>query len=632
LPDVFVSYNRDDREVARAVAAGLEAEGFSVWWDAALRAGEYYEEVTEKNLRSAAAVVVLWSKRSVGSKWVRAEATVGERSSVLVPALIEDCDRPVRFELVQTADLTRWTGDRNDPNWRAFVLDVREAVGRRGDAGSPVAKGEQAPRPDAPASSAGAGAGADSSVTIETTFWNSIKDGSERADFEAYLSRYPRGHFADLARNRLAALERAQRPTPAKPPASAPPARAAQPSAGARPAAPAAQRTARSAPPPAPPPQKKGGGIVIAGVAAALVASGAAAFLMMRSNTPPPAAAAAPQTEETAAAATTRATATPATSATETPAADQSAVELAAAPIDPTAATGAEPPSEDSVGDVFSESETPPPEGSLQAEAALEAAVAAAPSAPVAETEPAPAIEAKPKKVKAAKGAKKDCDFCPLMASLPGGAFVMGSPEGEAGRNAYEGPQHEVTIKRFRIGVYEVTAGEWAACVSDGACSAKRELGDPEMPALGVSWREATGYVEWLSKKTGENYRLPTEAEWEYAARAGTVTAYWWGETYDRSMMARDSVKKVGSFAANAFGMHDMHSNAREWVEDCYVNNFTQTPRDGTAARNGDCAMRVVRGGYWGSPPADTRSANRSRISQSGQPQYMGLRVAADAD
>ncbi|NWG71811.1 MAG: toll/interleukin-1 receptor domain-containing protein, partial [Parvularculaceae bacterium] len=220
MPDVFISYNREDREVAREVAAGLEAEGFSVWYDAALRAGEYYEEVTESNLRSAGAVVVLWSKRSASSKWVRAEATVGERSSTLVPALIEECDRPVRFELLQTADLTRWHGDRNDPNWRGFVGDVRAAISRRGH--TPAQK-ETPARPGAPAAAAAQAPRADA-VNIETTFWNSIKDGSERADFEAYLSRYPKGHFADLARNRIAVLDRATPGRPASPLRQPPPA------------------------------------------------------------------------------------------------------------------------------------------------------------------------------------------------------------------------------------------------------------------------------------------------------------------------------------------------------------------------------------------------------------------------
>ncbi|NWG70169.1 MAG: formylglycine-generating enzyme family protein, partial [Parvularculaceae bacterium] len=247
---------------------------------------------------------------------------------------------------------------------------------------------------------------------------------------------------------------------------------------------------------------------------------------------------------------------------------------------------------------------------------------------------PVPAPEAPPKpaapaQTAAVAGAKRDCDVCPLMASLPGGSFMMGSPEDEPGRNPYEGPQHEVTIKPFRIGVYEVTVGEWGQCVADGACEAKPGS-DPNLPVLRVSWNEAKAYVRWLSGKSGKTYRLPSEAEWEYAARAGTTTPWHWGDRFDATQLARGEVKPVGSYGANAFGLHDMLSNAREWAEDCYVNNFTQTPRDGSASKTGDCSVRVVLGGGAASGPLDTRVANRIRNKPGDQIRYMGLRVAAD--
>ena len=218
MADVFISYNREDQNRARAIAGALEAEGLSVWWDSNLRAGQSYDEVTEKNLREAGAVVVLWSKRSVNSKWVRAEATIGERCSTLVPAMIDECDRPLRFELVQTADLINWRGDRNDANWRAFVHDIQAAIGHHGSA--------------APQQSATGSPAAD--VTIENTFWTSIKDGGDAHDFEAYLKRYPNGHFADLAKNRLVALARAAAPAPPPRPRQGLPRRQAWTSPAAR--------------------------------------------------------------------------------------------------------------------------------------------------------------------------------------------------------------------------------------------------------------------------------------------------------------------------------------------------------------------------------------------------------------
>jgi TolB-like protein len=146
MPDIFLSYNREDVAVARAYRDAFAREGLDVWWDATLRSGETYDEVTEEALRAATAVVVLWSKKSVTSRWVRAEATLADRNRTLVPARIEACDLPIMFELTQTADLCRWDGGASDPAWRAFLADVRRCV----EAGR-VAPELPAPRPSAPA-------------------------------------------------------------------------------------------------------------------------------------------------------------------------------------------------------------------------------------------------------------------------------------------------------------------------------------------------------------------------------------------------------------------------------------------------------------------------------------------------
>lgn len=129
MPDIFLSYCREDQPVARHFAEGLEREGFSVWWDQALSAGESFDKATEKALKDARAVVVLWSKRSVESRWVRSEATLADRYGTLVPATIEECDRPIMFELTHTADLANWSGDPADPRWRSFVAGLRKSVG-----------------------------------------------------------------------------------------------------------------------------------------------------------------------------------------------------------------------------------------------------------------------------------------------------------------------------------------------------------------------------------------------------------------------------------------------------------------------------------------------------------------------
>ncbi|MEP7312406.1 MAG: TIR domain-containing protein [Pseudomonadota bacterium] len=134
MTDIFLSYNREDQATARRFAEAFEHQGFKVWWDATLRSGEAYDEVTENALREAKAVVVLWSKKSVVSRWVRAEATLADRNRTLVPAMIEPCERPIMFELTQTADLSRWSGDAGDKGWVSFLADVRQFVGAGGAA------------------------------------------------------------------------------------------------------------------------------------------------------------------------------------------------------------------------------------------------------------------------------------------------------------------------------------------------------------------------------------------------------------------------------------------------------------------------------------------------------------------
>ena len=124
MPDIFLSYNREDQDEARRFAEAFQRQGFDVWWDTALRSGDAYDQVTEKALRDARAVVVLWSPRSVESRWVRAEATLADRLGTLVPATIEPCERPIMFELTQTADLSHWQGDETDGRWLGFLEDV----------------------------------------------------------------------------------------------------------------------------------------------------------------------------------------------------------------------------------------------------------------------------------------------------------------------------------------------------------------------------------------------------------------------------------------------------------------------------------------------------------------------------
>jgi formylglycine-generating enzyme required for sulfatase activity len=224
----------------------------------------------------------------------------------------------------------------------------------------------------------------------------------------------------------------------------------------------------------------------------------------------------------------------------------------------------------------------------------------------------------------------KDCEGCPEMKRLDGGVFTMGSPASESGHRAWEGPQREVKIPPFAVSTHEVTFAEWDACVAAGGCMnytpADKGWGRGARPAIMVSWNDAQTYVKWLSGKTGKTYRLPTEAEWEYAARGGTTTAYWWGAKYESGRVTGGKTAEVGSHDANGFGLFDVTGNAAEWVEDCYVNSFKAAPVDGSAVKQNGC-QRVVRGGGWKAGGADLRIANRSRLSATTRDTAIGFRV-----
>ena len=206
--------------------------------------------------------------------------------------------------------------------------------------------------------------------------------------------------------------------------------------------------------------------------------------------------------------------------------------------------------------------------------------------------------------------ANKDC---PAMIVIPAGSFMMGSPESETGRRPREGPQHEVTIaKPFAVSKFEVTWDEWGACVKYGDCPhiSDSAWGYSTRPVINVTWDQVKRYVAWLKRMTGQPYRLLTEAEWEYAARAGTRTAFPWGNEIgngnancsDCGSQWADEEKTapVGMFPANAFGLHDMNGNVWEWVEDCYQSNYDGAPTDGSPLITRDCVNHVVRGGFLG--------------------------------
>jgi len=495
MPDVFVSYNREDLPIAQRVVDGLVHEGINVWLDMELKAGENYDEITEERLRGAKAVVVLWSSRSVKSRWVRAEATIGQRKSTLVPAMIEECDRPVMFELVQTTDLSKWEGDRADPNWRKLVSVIRDRI---------------AAAPPGPLFAEG----------------GVKKPGGKRK-----------------AAPKQVAI-RKEHVTKKK---------------------------------------GMGAGAILVSLVALLAVLAAGVYVWR----------------------------------------PQQVNELLASLSNTASSAATDVASLRSAG-----AETPALKAASSPEALVEATpvdlpATPTPAAPVAES----AVET------AALDTFRECDACPLMLNVQGGTFMMGAPDDELGRKAWEGPQRKVAMAPFAMSVSEVTYDEWDACVADGGCgkyTPKDSGARGKLPVTQVSWKDATAYAAWLTKKTGRVHRLPTEAEWEYAGRGGTTTPFWWGAMNDTAKSGSGTATQaVDTLAANPLGLKGVTGNAREWVQDCYVNTFAKAPLDGRSVEVAKCAQRVVRGGSFNEGVEAMRIAARARNAPDFRDRLTGFRVAA---
>ena len=269
-----------------------------------------------------------------------------------------------------------------------------------------------------------------------------------------------------------------------------------------------------------------------------------------------------------------------------------------------------------------------------------------------------------------------DCVHCPLMVVVPGGQFSMGAPEGEAGRFPEEGPTHTVTVASFAVSRTPITRAQYAAFVeatgrADAAgCNSMNDEGEwrpaPNLswrapgfeqndnhPAVCVSWEDAQAYVAWLRQRTGLHYRLLSEAEFEYAARAGAATTFPWGaepgdvcvHANGFDLAARRAhpdwpsldcddryafTAPVGAFRANAFGLFDMTGNVFQWTEDCFGESYANAPTDGSAQTSEGCVARVIRGGSWLNGTRGLRAAMRDRDRPQDRYTNIGIRIARD--
>ncbi len=425
MADIFVSYKHEDRSHAEQLAERLKGNGFSVWWDEDITPRLSWDATIEREISSCTSVVVLWSPLAVASDWVRTEAHYGHDHKKLVPVMIEPCQLPLAFTLTQTVDLSGWTGEDGDRQWRKLLTWIADL--KVGATEAPEAR-EQANRLR--------------SVVGQFASGEPVVDGA----------------FVNLA-------------TPA--------------------------------------------------------------------------------------------------------------------------------------GLLFQD----------QADA-------------------------------------------PVMRILPAGDFLLGGAPQDPDHSSVEAPQTRITLGRaFAMGAWPVTNAQYrrhapAAAASPapaprGGFSLFRRgpavaapsppEADPDAAATGISFDEATQFAERLSKQTGARYRLPSEAEWEYACRAGSRTRYSWGEDIDpdRALYrwpasSHAQAAPPGRFAANAFGLYDMHGNVREWTQDSWRESYELTPHDGRPATEGHSSMRVTRGGGWSDPAAMLRSSARSRATQTIRSDVIGLRLVRD--
>jgi formylglycine-generating enzyme required for sulfatase activity len=429
MSNIFISYKREEQATARKLANALETEGWTVWWDPKLRAGERFNDVIEKALKESRCVVVMWSKLSVESKFVKDEATYALNRNKLVPVMIEEVELPFRFEGLHTASLLGWDGSKDFSQFRRLVEDIATIVGQRAPKGKRKARGQR------------------------TAEKERLREKERKWSDEGARPK------ADEALEKLLKFRESAIPKP---------------------------------------------------------------------------------------------------------------------------------------GVVF-------------------------------------------------RDKLKDGSQGPEMVVIPAGTFRMGDINGDG--DMEERPVHLVRIiKPFAIGRYAVTFEEYDqfAVTTGRGMPGDEGWGRGERPVINVSWYDAVDYRRWLSAQTDKHYRLPSEAEWEYAARAGTETKYWWG-TEIKSGMANYHVgdirwggkqtSPVGSFQANPFGLYDTAGNVWEWVQDDWHESYQSAPNNGSAWKSfqslrGD--RRVLRGGSWASDPETLRVSFRTRFLADTRFFYIGFRIAQD--
>ena len=608
MADVFISYRSLRVPAVRHLHRVLQAYGYSVWFDYALLSGEEFAPVIERELRDAKAAIVVWCQYSRDSRWVREEASLAQSLKTYLPVLMDPGDPPFGFRLDDTVDLTTWDGDPQSDRLHRLLSQIEAKTGKEA-------------------------MGKVKALTELQQIW---RDNNKTAWAAMPLDEQK---AAEIEKRRAAAKGLALGPTA--------PGEAAPNNVYAPP------------PPPSPSPSA----IRWARIEASLDPADYDDFLAVFDKAPEAfearlhrrrlaAWAAIDQTAPEAIAAFLREPSFPAlerlAQATMSRAA-QARQEAFAAELErrrraaEVARRAAEEARREAEAKAQREAEAAAAraadEKRLGPEAfrAREAARAGRPVAERGFPIPLPDVRNWPG---------------PQMIAIPPGRFRMGAPASEKGSLDRERPTQDITIAHaFAMGSCAVTFAEWDAALAAGAKLNKPEdrgWGRGARPVIHVSWEDAQSYIAWLNQRAGlagrkDAYRLPTEAEWEYACRAGTTTPFSFGETISTAQANhngnytygsgpkgeyRQQTLPVGSFPPNPFGLYDMHGNVREWVEDCWRNSLTGQPADGAAYTTQGCSYRVNRGGSWFYGPQNLRSADRGWNAPTDRDDILGFRLA----
>jgi len=584
MADIFISYKREDQQSAKRLAEALEHQGWSVWWDPELRAGERFDDVIEVALQEARCVIVIWSRRSIESAYVKDEASYALECNKLVPLKIEEVRLPFRFDRVQTPQLIGWNGAETDPNFQILVCDLASILGtplvvdERRNAEEKAAK-QMVDHQQKPTDQDDRGKADPDTIEVEERKEEQAEENQEEEtgasngkvaykQTESKNKRIGKEYYINNISNQVKDFTLIQK-------------------------------------------------LIFTVLAFAvfvymiqLIFSSVVAIL----SAPPqgPLALPGPAPDRLSRAQWQEV---------------QSALNdigFDAGPVDGV------PGSRTHAAIIRFQRSRGFATGELL-EYQRSRLLADGRNARVAARDhPGGAQESTTQSI-----------VTPDMVIMPAGCFEMGSPSGEG--YDHERPQHNVCVKRYEIGKYEVTFEEYDrfAEAVGRIKSDDHGWGRGRRPVINLSWDDAFAYAAWLADKTGKRYRLPSEAEWEYAARAGTTTPYWWG--YDVRQNGRvwancngcgsawDNAQTapVGSFPANPAGLYDTSGNAFEWVMDCWHPNYYGAPADDRAWREeggGNCNIHVVRGGTLNHDAMGIRSASRGGTNGIGP----GFRLARD--